>query len=101
MKGLQSYLTAKGSQQEPGALVRNTVRARRLTSTGYAAAWGLTHFLAERRKEKFFAFLAEVSKLEPLTGEAAVSSGSPRRARLARLLRRAEKVPSPIPSAVQ
>jgi hypothetical protein len=78
MKDLQGYLTANGAAQESGALVRDTVTARRLTAPGYAAAWGLTHFLAERSKEKFFAYLAEVSKLEPLAEEAAVSDRASR-----------------------
>jgi len=63
MKSLENYL-----KQGPGNndLVEPTIKAEALTSTGYAAAWGLTHFLAERRKEKFFAFLREVSQRGPL-----------------------------------
>ncbi|HWB07839.1 MAG TPA: DUF1570 domain-containing protein [Pirellulales bacterium] len=63
MKSLENYL-----KQGPGKndLVRPTIGAEGLTSTGYAAAWALTHFLAERRKEKFFAFLKEVSERGPL-----------------------------------
>lgn len=63
MKSLENYL-----KQGPGKndLVGPTVKAEGLTSTGYAAAWGLTHFLAERRKEKFFSLLREVSQRGPL-----------------------------------
>lgn|SRR5487761_1585711 len=63
MKELEDYL-----KQGPGRndLVRPTIEAEGLTSTGYAAAWALTHFLAERRKEKFFAYLTEVSRRGPL-----------------------------------
>ncbi|MEX2120201.1 MAG: DUF1570 domain-containing protein [Pirellulales bacterium] len=65
MKELEEYL-AQGPAGGPNELVRPTVEAQALTSTGYASAWALTHYLAERRQEKFFAFLAEVSQAEPL-----------------------------------
>jgi hypothetical protein len=63
MRSLQDYL-----KQGPGRndLVGPTIEAEGLTSTGYASAWALTHFLAERRKEKFFAYLKEVSGRGPL-----------------------------------
>lgn len=63
MKSLQNYL-----QQGPGKndLVAPTIAAEGLSSTGYAAVWALTHFLAERRKEKFFAYLKEISGRGPL-----------------------------------
>ncbi|MGH7136155.1 MAG: DUF1570 domain-containing protein, partial [Pirellulales bacterium] len=63
MKSLQNYL-----KQGPGKndLVGPTIAAEGLTSTGYASAWALTHFLVERRKEKFFAYLREVSGRGPL-----------------------------------
>jgi hypothetical protein len=63
MKSLENYL-----KQGPGKndLVAPTIAAEGLTSTGYASAWGLTHFLAERRKEKFFAYLRDVSRRGPL-----------------------------------
>lgn len=63
MKELENYL-----KQGPGKndLVQPTVEAEGLTSTGYAAAWSLTHFLASRRRTRFFAYLAEVSQRGPL-----------------------------------
>lgn len=52
---------AQGTQ-----MIKDTVLAARLTSTGYAAAWSLTHFLAKRRRAKFSGYVQEVSKLGPL-----------------------------------
>jgi hypothetical protein len=63
MKELETFLKQEGSD---AALAEQTSKARSLSSTGYAAAWALTHTLAERRKDKFFAYLAEVSKRGPL-----------------------------------
>jgi hypothetical protein len=42
------------------------VVAGRLTSTGYASAWSLTHYLAKNRKADFDALVREASKLGPL-----------------------------------
>lgn len=63
MKELEGYLKQRSAGNE---VVRPTIDAEGLTSTGYAAAWALTHFLAERRKQNFFAFLSEVSRRGPL-----------------------------------
>jgi uncharacterized protein DUF1570 len=49
-----------------GEMVEQTVTAPRLSSTGYASAWGLTHYLASRQKEKFQGYLREVARLGPL-----------------------------------
>jgi hypothetical protein len=62
MKELETYLKEGGAT----ALAKPTSEAKSLTSTGYAAAWALTHTLAERRKDKFYAYLGEVSRLGPL-----------------------------------
>lgn len=63
MKELETFLKQEGGRAE---LARPTSEAQSLTSTGYAAAWAMTHTLAERRKEKFFGYLAEVSRRAPL-----------------------------------
>jgi hypothetical protein len=70
MKELEEYLN-QGTRGGPGEMVRPTVEAESLTSTGYAAAWALTHYLAERRKAQFFAYLAEVSGTPPLEQQSA------------------------------
>ena len=56
----------KNGSATRGEMVESTVGAVRLTSTGYASAWGLTHYLASKRKDKFHAYLREVAKLGPL-----------------------------------
>ncbi|HVX16260.1 MAG TPA: DUF1570 domain-containing protein [Pirellulales bacterium] len=63
MRSLQNYL-----KQGPGRndMVGPTTSAEALTSTGYATSWALTHFLAERRKEKFYSYLREISGRGPL-----------------------------------
>ncbi len=73
MKSLDTHLRKNSASSAPGELVKSTVNAQTLESLGYACAWGLSHFLAERRKEKFFAYLADVSKIGPLE-KASVSS---------------------------
>lgn len=50
-----------------GRLVRETVSAPSLTAHGYSVAWGLTHYLAERRTEEFKAYLADMQKTPPLS----------------------------------
>ena len=62
---LNRYL--KQPEREHGSMVEHTVSAARLTSTGYATAWALTHYLAARKKEKFFAYLTDVAKAQPLS----------------------------------
>jgi hypothetical protein len=63
MKSLETLLKeSKGSQE----LVRPIVETNQLDATGYASAWALTHYLADRRREKFVSFLVEVSKYQPL-----------------------------------
>jgi hypothetical protein len=63
---LELYLKSRESDQADGHLIDDTIKAARLTSTGYASAWSLTHFLAERRKEQFNTYVREVSQLGPL-----------------------------------
>jgi hypothetical protein len=62
MKSLEDDL----KRLPPDGLIRPTVEAQTLTAHGYASAWALTHFLAERRKTKFAAYLTEVSQRGPL-----------------------------------
>ncbi len=49
-----------------GEIVDTVVGAQRLTSSGYAAAWSLTHYLASRQKEAFQDYLRDVAQLGPL-----------------------------------
>jgi hypothetical protein len=68
---LELYLKSREAGQPDGAMIEQTVAAGRLTSTGYASAWSLTHFLAMKRRTQFYEYVREVSQLGPLetTGE--------------------------------
>ncbi|MFN3152369.1 DUF1570 domain-containing protein [Bremerella sp.] len=65
---LESYLKARDANQADGTMIDDTVGAGSLTSTGYASAWGLTHYLASRKKLEFDKFMKKVSELRPLEG---------------------------------
>ena len=64
-----------------GELVEKVVDAQQLSSTGYAVAWGLTHYLAATQREKFKAYLAAVSKIGPLETADGLSVRSNEKAR--------------------
>jgi hypothetical protein len=66
MLELQTYIKAAATQVAPGDTVKAIVRARQLDSTGYAISWALVHFLAQKRTDKFLAYLREVSELGPM-----------------------------------
>jgi len=63
---LEQYVQSRASEKPDGRLIAQTVLAGRLTSTGYASAWSLTHFLAKTRKSDFDALVRQASKLGPL-----------------------------------
>jgi len=44
------------------------VIAGRLTSTGYASAWALIHYLAKSKKPELMTLIREASHVSPLTG---------------------------------
>lgn len=64
-----------------GELVENLVEAKQLTSTGYALAWSLTHYLASAQREKFKSYLAAVSKIGPLETADGLNARSTTKAR--------------------
>lgn len=55
------------TRSSDGSVIRTVVGANSLTAHGYSVAWGLTHYLAERRPKEFAAYLADVQKKLPLT----------------------------------
>jgi hypothetical protein len=55
-------------------LIEHTVLAGRLTSTGYASAWALVHYLARYKKPELVALVREASQIGPLSGSTDVSS---------------------------
>jgi hypothetical protein len=67
---LEQYLKSKAADEPTGEMVLHTVVASRLTSTGYATAWALTHYLAKNRRPEFAALLRECSRLGPFEGAA-------------------------------
>ena len=71
---LQRYLQSN-SNSNGSTMIEQTVGAARLTSTGYASAWALTHYLATSRRADFKKYLTETSKLAPLQGDLRVFSG--------------------------
>jgi hypothetical protein len=48
------------------SVVDRVLLSDELDADGYAWAWGLSHYLGEKKKDAFFKYLAEVSKLGPL-----------------------------------
>lgn len=71
---LELYLKSRESDQPDGQMLEHTVSAARLTSTGYASAWSLTHYLAKTKRVDFNNFVREVSRLKPLEAAGEVVS---------------------------
>ncbi len=63
---LEQYLKSREADQPDGQMIEHTVLAARLTSTGYASAWALTHYLAKLKRAEFNDYVREVSQLGPL-----------------------------------
>jgi len=63
---LELYLKSREADQPDGEMIEHTVVAGRLTSTGYASAWALTHYLAKNKRTNFNDYVREVSQLGPL-----------------------------------
>lgn len=70
MLEMDRYATATLTKVRPGETLQAVIEGDNLTSTGYAFAWGLTHYLAERRKADFIEYLRDVSRLGPLEAAA-------------------------------
>jgi hypothetical protein len=70
---LENFIKARSSETVDGKMVQDTVTAAGLTSTGYASAWALTHYLAKTNREAFNGYLRELSKLKPFEGETNVT----------------------------
>lgn len=50
-----------------GDIIRTVISAKSLTAHGYSVAWGLTHYLAQKRPKEFAAYLSDVRKKPPLS----------------------------------
>lgn len=65
MYEIESFLREQRTATD-GKVIRETVGAANLTSTGYAFAWSLVHHLAKNERGKFHQMVRRVSKLRPL-----------------------------------
>ncbi len=65
---LEQYLKSRAAEQPSGEMIDETVLAGRLTSTGYASSWALTHYLAKNRRGEFMKLLQDCSKYGPFEG---------------------------------
>ena len=65
---LEEYLKSRSNEGLDGKTIEQTVRAQRLTSTGYASAWSLTHLLAKNRRYDLNGYINQMSRLGPLEG---------------------------------
>lgn len=63
---LEQYVKSRASEKPDGQLIEHTTQAARLTSTGYATAWALTHYLAKNKRVEFNGFVKKMSELGPL-----------------------------------
>lgn len=75
---LEQYVKSRATEEPNGRMIDDTVQAARLTSTGYATAWSLTHYLAKNRRAEFHKLVREASKLGPFE-----TLGAPNRGRVA------------------
>lgn len=68
IQGRQTRLSRSRIGQIPGrSTVEYLLNRGELTPTDYALAWGLTHFLANRRHDDFVGYLRTMSQMPPLT----------------------------------
>jgi hypothetical protein len=65
MLDLELYFKTRGLEETDENMLKYTVSAYRLSSSGYASAWALTHYLANENETAFAAYLREVSRMEP------------------------------------
>src|SRR6188472_4639005 len=50
---LEQYIKSRAAEKPDGQMIEHTTQAARLTSTGYASAWALTHYLAKNKRAEF------------------------------------------------
>lgn len=65
---LESFMQTRYLEGFDGRTISEAVTAGRLDSTGYATAWSIVHFLAKKKRRKFYDFVAQMSKLRPMRG---------------------------------
>ena len=76
MLELELYFKSRGLETTDETMIKYTVAAYRLSSSGYASAWAITHYLANKEQAAFAAHLREVSQRKPLeSSDDVVESG--------------------------
>lgn len=79
LRMLELELFLKGRDSESaGQMVSDTVCAAQLTSTGYASAWSLTHYLAKHDRAALNRYLSELKQIGPLEGQMSARGGGAR-----------------------
>ncbi len=76
---LERYLKTRAADTADGKVISDVVQAQRLSSTGYAAAWGLTHFLIATKRNDFIKLFSELAKLAPLAESGNLSGAAANR----------------------
>ncbi len=71
MLELETYLQTQYIAGFNGTTISSAVTASQLDSTGYATAWSIVHFLANKRKAEFEELVRRMSRLGPMRGMAA------------------------------
>ncbi len=66
MYELEELLKSRTAETADGQWIAQTIGAARLTSTGYAMAWALTHYLAQNHRDAFRRLLRTLSDRGPL-----------------------------------
>jgi hypothetical protein len=69
---LEQYVKSRAAEKPDGQLIEHTTQAARLTSTGYATAWALTHYLAKNKRAEFNEFVKKMSELGPLEASGSI-----------------------------
>jgi Protein of unknown function (DUF1570) len=72
MYELNQFMQARPARR--GEMVEQVVGAANLTSSGYAAAWSLTHYLASRQRTRFHDYLRDVAEFGPLEPREGISA---------------------------
>jgi hypothetical protein len=81
-------------------MVEHTVLAGRLSSTGYATAWALVHYLEKAERPKLFALVREASAIPPLSGAMDAGSVGVVRANLDAFTKRFEDSPTALEAKI-
>lgn len=68
---LETYIQNRSFKGLDGATIQQAIEGQQLTSTGYATAWAITHYLVEKQNDQFQQYMKLLHKIKPLQGMAA------------------------------